>query len=124
MKKEPKPPKQNIFLKQATVLFLILLGLYFFLINPFLKEGKNILDEELEKKIKEVKRFIRESGAMPSKDYFLKLETENKELEETFVKFKDFIDSKKEKLPSDSSEATLSGQKDRGPIQRKGHKGP
>lgn len=107
MKKDPKAQKQNIFLKQATVLFLILLGLYLFLINPFLKEGKNILDEELEKKIKEVKRFIRESGAMPSKEYYLKLESENKELKESFVKFKDFIDPKKEELPSDSSEAGL-----------------
>lgn len=65
------------------------------------------MDEELEKKVKEIKRFIRESGSMPSKEYYLKLESENKELLSTFEKFKDFIDPKIDKPPKDSSEAGL-----------------
>lgn len=102
-----KVQKQNVFLKQGIFILLSLGALYFLIIAPFLKEGRSLLDEELEKKIKDVKRFIRESGTMPSKEYFFELESENKELEAQFLTFKGLIDAKVGNMPEGSAEAGL-----------------
>ncbi len=102
-----KVQTKNVFLKQGIFILLILGALYFLVINPFLKEGRSLLDEELEKRLKDVKRFIRESGTIPSKEYFFKLDTENKKLEEEFLKFKNFIYAEVSNMPEDSAEAGL-----------------
>lgn len=108
MAKIQKTQRQSVYLKQGIFILLILGALYLLIINPFLKEGRSLLDEELEKRLKDVKRFIRESGTMPSKEYFLKLESENKELEESFLRFKNFIDAKVSNVSlEDSAEVGL-----------------
>ena len=90
-----KTQREKTILKQGLIVLAVLAGIYIFFLSPFLKEGRSIMDEELERKIQEMKRFITLTGTVPSKESFAKMEKENDSLQEKFfsaacVVFKDF----------------------------------
>lgn len=102
-----KSNREKTILKQALIIIGIMAALYIFFLNPFLREGKSIMDEELERKTMEIKRYITRTGALPSKESFAKLDKENSALEEKFSKLVDFVDPGKERMPSQGAEAGL-----------------
>ena len=102
-----KSGKEKILLKQGLILIGIMAGLYIFVLSPFLKEGSSILDEELERKTSEIKKYIGRTGTLPSKDSFGKLEKEKELLEQKLQQLVDFVDPKKVRIPESDSEAGL-----------------
>lgn len=102
-----KSGKEKLLLKQGLIVLAILAGVYIFFLSPFLKEGRSIIDEELERKISDMKRFITLTGTVPSKESFSKMEKEKKSLEEKFLSLVDFVDPKKTRLSGKNAEAGL-----------------
>ena len=102
-----KTPREKTILKQGLIIFVVLAGIYIFFLSPFLKEGRSIIDEELERKISDMKRFITLTGTVPSKESFAKMEKEKKSLEEKFSGLVDFVDPKKARLSEKNAEAGL-----------------
>lgn len=94
-------------LKQGLIALGILIGVYVFFLSPFLKEGRSLMDEELEKKTAEIKRYITRTGSMPSKESFEKLDKESSELEKKFLELMDFVDPEKPRMSESGSEAGL-----------------
>lgn len=99
--------KEKTILKQGLLIIGIMLGLYIFVVNPFLREGSSILDEELERKISEIKRYITRTGSLPSKESFDKLEKEKLVLEKRLRELIDFVDPEKMRFSKSNSEAGL-----------------
>jgi len=102
-----KTPKEKNILKQGLIVLAVLAGIYVLLLSPFLKEGRSIIDEELDRKISDMKRFITLTGTVPSKESFAKMEKEKKSLEEKFSVLMDFVDPKKARLSEKNTEAGL-----------------
>ena len=102
-----KSAKEKTILKQGLMVVGIMAGLYLFVFSPFMKEGSSILDEELERKTSEIKRYITRTGALPSKESFGKLEKEKGSLEEGLQELVDFVDPEKVRISESSSEAGL-----------------
>ncbi|MBU1062445.1 MAG: Amuc_1100 family pilus-like protein [Candidatus Omnitrophica bacterium] len=102
-----KSGREKTILKQSLVAVVILVGLYLFVLNPFLKEGSSILDEELERKTNEIERIISHTGALPSKESFTKFEGQKLEIESELQKLADFIDPLKVRISESSTEAGL-----------------
>jgi len=102
-----KTPREKTILKQGLIIFVVLAGIYIFFLSPFLKEGRSIIDEELERKISDMKRFVTLTGTVPSKESFAKMEKEKKSLEEKFSGLVDFVDPKKARLSEKNAEAGL-----------------
>ena len=102
-----KNAREKTILKQGLIVIGVLAGLYVFVLSPFLKEGSNILDEEIERKTSEIKRYITRTGAMPTKEGFSKLEKENIAMEEKLTGLMDFVDPYKARISEASSEAGL-----------------
>jgi hypothetical protein len=69
-----KPGRDKILLKQGIAALVVLAGIYIFFLSPFLKESRSIIDEELERKISDMKRFITLTGTVPSRESFAKME--------------------------------------------------
>src|SRR3989338_5755177 len=93
-----KAAREKTILKQGLIVLAVLAGIYIFFLSPFLKEGRSIMDEELERKISEMKRFITLTGAVPSKESFAKMEKEKDFLQEKFSSLVDFVDPKKARI--------------------------
>ena len=102
-----KTPREKNILKQGLIIFAVLAGIYIFFLSPFLREGRSIIDEELERKISDMKRFITLTGTVPSKESFAKMEKEKNSLEEKFSGLVDFVDPKKARLSEKNAEAGL-----------------
>ncbi len=102
-----KSGREKIILKQGLVVLAVMAGIYIFFLSPFLKEGRSIMDEELERKINEMKRFITLTGIVPSKESFAKMDKDKISLEEKFFSIEDFIDPKKTRLSEKGTEAGL-----------------
>lgn len=102
-----KTPREKNILKQGLIVIAVMAGIYMFFLSPFLKEGRLIMDEELERKISEMKRFITLTGTVPSKESFLKMDKGRISLEERLFSLADFIDPKKIRLSEKDSEAGL-----------------
>ena len=102
-----KLAREKTVLKQALVIVGIMIVLYFFVLSPFLKEGSSILDEELERKGAEVKRYISRTGSLPSKESFDRMEKATLVTEERLDELIDFVDPKKVRVSESSSEAGL-----------------
>ncbi|MCX5692695.1 MAG: Amuc_1100 family pilus-like protein [Candidatus Omnitrophica bacterium] len=102
-----KTPREKNILKQGLIIFAVLAGIYIFFLSPFLREGRSIIDEELERKISDMKRFITLTGTVPSKESFAKMEKEKNSLEEKFSDLVDFVDPKKARLSEKNAEAGL-----------------
>jgi len=102
-----KTAREKTILKQGLIILAVLAGIYIFFLSPFLKEGRSIMDEELERKISEMKRFITLTGTVPSKESFAKMEKDRDLLEEKFSGLADFTDPKKARLSEKNSEAGL-----------------
>ena len=102
-----KSGREKTILKQGLIVLGVLAGIYIFFLSPFLKEGRSIMDEELERKISDMKRFITLTGTVPSKESFAKMEKEKKSLEEKFSGLVDFVDPKKARLSEKNAEAGL-----------------
>ncbi len=102
-----KTAKEKTILKQASIVIGVLLVLYFFVLGPFMREGSSILDEELERKSREIKKYIVRTGSLPSKDSFEKIEKKKLELGEKFQELVDFVDPPKVRISDSSSEAGL-----------------
>jgi hypothetical protein len=102
-----KTPREKNILKQGLIILAMLAGIYIFFLSPFLKEGRSIIDEELERKISDMKRFITLTGTVPSKESFAKMEKEKNSLEEKFSGLVDFADPKKARLSEKNTEAGL-----------------
>jgi len=98
---------QKNILKQGLIILGILAGAYIVFFSPFLKEGNSIMNEELERKIGEMKRFITLTGTVPSKESFAKMEKDKTALEDKFSSMVDFVDSNKTRLSEKNSEAGL-----------------
>lgn len=99
--------REKVILKQGILAVAIIAGLYFFAISPFLKEGSSILDEELERKTADIKKYISRTGSLPSKESFEKLDKEGVALEKRLEELIDFMDSKKLHIAETSNEAGL-----------------
>lgn len=102
-----KTAKEKTILKQGSIVIGILLALYFFVLGLFMREGSSILDEELERKTTEIKKYIARTGSLPSKDSFEKIEEKNLELDNKFQELVDFVDPAKVRISDSSSEAGL-----------------
>jgi len=102
-----KTPREKNILKQGIIILAVMAGVYVFLLSPFLKEGRSIMDEELDRKITEMKRFITLTGTVPSKESFAKMDKEENSLKEKFSSLVDFIDPKKTRLSEKDTEAGL-----------------
>lgn len=102
-----KLAREKAILKQGLIIVGVLVGLYVFLLSPFLKEGSSILDEELERKSAEIKKYIARTGSLPSKHSFSKLEKEQLLLQDRFQELVDFVDPKKIRISKSSTEAGL-----------------
>jgi hypothetical protein len=102
-----KSGREKTVLKQGLIIMGILGGIYIFLINPFLKEGGAIIDEELDKKTMEIKRYITLTGSLPSKEGFNKLDIQGKALEKAYTELVDFIDPKSKLSLEPNQEAGL-----------------
>jgi len=102
-----KAGREKTFLKQGLIALGAMLGLYVFLINPFLKEGKSMMDEELDRKTLEIKRYVTRTGSLPSKESFDRMEKENSALENKFSELMDFVDPKKTRILESGAEAGL-----------------
>jgi len=102
-----KTQKEKTILKQSLIALGAIALLYIFAISPFLKDGSSILDDELERKSGDIKKYIARTGALPSKESFKKLETQTFELEEKFTELMDFIDPEKTRIAESTTEAGL-----------------
>jgi len=102
-----KTLREKNILKQGLTVLAVLAGIYIFFLSPLLKEGSSIIDEELERKVSDIKRFITLTGTVPSKESFAKMEKEKKSLEEKFSGLVDFADPKKPRLSEKNAEAGL-----------------
>ena len=102
-----KSGREKIILKQGLIVLAVMAGAYIFFISPFLKEGGSIMDEELDRKISEMKRFITLTGAAPSKEVFSRMEKEKGSLEDKFSSLADFVDPKKTRVSGKDREAGL-----------------
>lgn len=102
-----KSARGKIILRQALIIIGVLAGVYILVLNPFLKEGSNILDEELERKTLEVNRYITRTGALPSKEGFEKLEKDMQISESKLQQLIDFVDPEKTRIPDTGTEAGL-----------------
>jgi hypothetical protein len=102
-----KTIKEKNILKQGILVFIAIGGLYFFVLSPFLKEGSSILDEELDRKTAEIKKFISRTGSIPSREGFEKLKTEENESEKKLKDLMDFVDPQKVRISESNSEAGL-----------------
>lgn len=102
-----KTGREKTILKQGLIVMGILGGIYIFLINPFLKEGGTIIDEELDKKTMEIKRYITRTGSLPSKEGFNKLDIQGKASEKAYSELVDFIDPKSNTVLEPNQEAGL-----------------
>lgn len=99
--------REKTVLKQGLIVMGIMALLYFFVLNPFLKEGSSILDEELERKSAEIKRYISRTGSMPSKQGFDAMEKETFAIKEKLEELIDFVDPEKVRMSESSTEAGL-----------------
>jgi hypothetical protein len=99
--------REKTILKQGIIILVVLAGIYIFFLSPFLKEGSSIIDEELERKISDMKRFIMLTGTVPSKESFAKMEKEKNSLEERFSGLVDIVDPEKTRLSEKNAEAGL-----------------
>jgi hypothetical protein len=99
--------REKTILKQGLIVLAVLVAIYVFFLSPFLKEGGSIMDEELDRKISEMKRFITLTGTMPSKESFSRMEKDKLALEEKFLSLEDFVDPKKARLSEKNKEAGL-----------------
>lgn len=102
-----KTQREKTILKQGLIAIGIIAGLYVFIVSPFLREGSSILDEELERKTREIKKYIAATGSFPSEGSFNKLEKEQLALDDKLKEMSDFIDPKKTRISEASSEAGL-----------------
>lgn len=102
-----KTLREKNILKQGIIILAVMAGIYIFFLSPFLREGRLIMDEELERKISEMKRFITLTGTVPSKESFAKMDEDNISLEEKFFSLAEFIDPKKARLSEKDAEAGL-----------------
>ncbi len=103
----PKTGKEKLIIKQGLIAVAVIAGVYIFFISPFLREGGSIMDEELDRKISEMKRSINLTGTVPSKESFAKMEKAKASLEEKFSGLEDFVDPKKPRLSEKNTEAGL-----------------
>jgi hypothetical protein len=102
-----KSGREKLILKQGLIVLAVMAGIYIFFLSPFLKEGRSIMDEELERKISEMKRFVTLTGIVLSKESFAKLDKDKLSLEEKFSSLVDFVDPKKTRLSEKNTEAGL-----------------
>lgn len=102
-----KTPREKTILKQGLIVLAVIAGVYIFFISPFLREGGSVMDEELDRKISEMKRFITLTGTVPSKESFARMEKEKKSLEDKFSSLTDFVDPKKTRVSGKDTEAGL-----------------
>lgn len=102
-----KSGKEKVILKQGLIALAVIAGVYIFFISPFLKEGRSIMDEELDRKVSEMKRFITLTGIVPSKESFTRMDKEKVLLEDNFFSLADFVDPEKTRLSEKDTEAGL-----------------
>jgi hypothetical protein len=102
-----KTQREKAILKQGLIILGIMVGLYFFVLSPFLKEGSSILDEELERKTEEIKKYIARTGSLPSKEGFDKMEKQKSILEEKLQELVNFVDPEKARMSESNTEAGL-----------------
>lgn len=102
-----KTPREKAILKQGILAVGIIAGLYFFVLNPFLKEGSSILDDELERKTADIKKYISRTGSLPSKESFDKLKKEKLDMQDKLKQLMDFVDPQKTRVGESNSEAGL-----------------
>ncbi|MFA5388137.1 MAG: GspMb/PilO family protein [Candidatus Omnitrophota bacterium] len=102
-----KMPKEKNMLKQGLIILAALAGIYIFFLSPFLKEGNSIIDEELERKISDMKKFITLTGTVPSRESFEKMGKERDMLKEKFSSLVEVVDPKKTRLPEKNAEEGL-----------------
>jgi hypothetical protein len=102
-----KSGREKLILKQGLIVLGVLAGIYIFFLSPFLKEGRSIMDEELDRKISEMKRFITLTGTVPSKESFTRMEKERESLQEKFSGLVDFVNPEKADISGKDTEAGL-----------------
>lgn len=102
-----KTAREKTIVKQGIVAIAVIAGFYFFVLSPFLREGSSILDEELERKTMEIKKYISRTGILPSKEGFEKLKKEGTGIESKLEEVMDFIDPQKTRVSEASSGAGL-----------------
>jgi len=102
-----KSAREKVVLKQGLLVIGVMAILYIFLLNPFLKEGSSMLEDELGRKTSDIKRYIKRTGALPSKESFDKLEKDRQGLEKTLQELVDFVDPEKVRISESSTEAGL-----------------
>lgn len=102
-----KAPREKNILMQGLIVLAVLAGVYIFFLSPFLKDGGSMMDEELDRKIGEMKRFITLTGTVPSKESFSKMEKDKDLLEEKFNSLVDFVDPDKARMAGKNTEAGL-----------------
>ena len=102
-----KAAREKNILIQGLIVLAVLAGVYIFFLSPFLKDGGSIMDEELDRKISEMKRFITLTGTVPSKESFSKMEKDKESLEQKFNSLVDFVDPDKARMTGKNTEAGL-----------------
>lgn len=102
-----KSGREKKILKQGIIIAVGMAVFYFFVLSPFLREGSSILDEELDRKTNEIKKYISRTGSMPSKDSFYKLKEQEKAMEARLQDLTEFVDPKMTRVSESNSEAGL-----------------
>ena len=102
-----KAGREKNILIQGLIVLAVLAGIYILFLSPFLKDGGSIMDEELDRKISEMKRFITLTGTVPSKESFSKMEKDKSSLEQKFNSLVDFVDPDKARMAGKNTEAGL-----------------
>ncbi len=102
-----KTQKEKTILRQGLIALGAIALIYIFVLSPFLGDGSSILDDELDRKGADIKKYIARTGSLPSKESFKKLESQTLELEEKFTELVDFIDPEKTRIAQSTTEAGL-----------------
>ncbi|MBU1007221.1 MAG: type 4a pilus biogenesis protein PilO [Candidatus Omnitrophica bacterium] len=102
-----KSLKEKAILKQGLIFVVLMAVLYFFVLSPFLRESSSILDDELERKVGDIKKYIARTGSLPSRESFDEFEKQNIALKNKLKDLADFVDPEKTRVSETSTEAGL-----------------
>lgn len=96
-------------IKQFSVIFLILLVLYFALIRPLVQQGTTVLEKEIEETTELLQAYVSKKSdtVLPTKETLRHFQKQFAQYEQNYAILKNFIDPPKEYLPRDTAEPGL-----------------
>ncbi|MFH1244877.1 MAG: Amuc_1100 family pilus-like protein [Candidatus Omnitrophota bacterium] len=96
-------------IKQFSVVFLVLLVLYFALIRPLVQQGVNVLQKEIEETIELLQAYVSKKSdiVLPTKEVLQNFQKQLSQQEQNYTLLRNFIDPAKEYLPQGAVEPGL-----------------